>query len=92
MAYAVPTARDAGCFVAKKQSELAAKIRKHLKLLDQGRLCYKRAGDLLEEITDELENDITMTVDLGAGKKAHLKPKTGKWVRFEPYEVEVIEV
>jgi hypothetical protein len=75
--------------VAKRNAELVAKIRKHLKLLEQGRLCYKRAGDLLEEIQDEL--DPIEGVELAKGQMAHLKPKSGKWVRFDPYEIEVIE-
>lgn len=74
----------------KKNVELAAKIRKHLKLLDQGRSCYKRAGAILEEITDEM--DPIEGIEIRKGEMAHLKPKAGKWVRFEPYEIEVVEV
>ncbi len=42
------------------------------------------------EISDEM--DPAEGIEIGPGKMAHLKPKSGKWVRFEPYEIEVLDV
>jgi hypothetical protein len=44
---------------------------------------------LLEQIIPSLTPG--ELVRISSKKKARLKPKSGKWVRFERYEVEVVE-
>jgi hypothetical protein len=82
----------------KRESELAAKIRKHLKSLELGKKHYKRADAILAEIVNENLMEPGQPVKLNEqGRKAVLVDRYAeKLTVFQPcgvrrYEFDVID-